>query len=221
MDASAQSRSGIGVSLFPNYSNRRLVVYGNTSQAQIDSLEMVEGVRPSYSGGFFLSYRGEKVGVQAGLNYSENGFRGQRADLPITDPQASRFTEYSIDYRSRQIEVPFSLHFYQELTNKDEFFFMLGSGLNYNLQGQYLTTYYAGDITEEQTRDLEELRRLNFSFQTAMGWERALTDNWILSIAPTFRLWMAGAINDEFLDRNFNLYQLGLRVTVRWERELE
>ncbi len=216
----AQATRGYGISLYPNFSHRRLVVYENTSQAQIDSLEMVEGFRPSYAAGLVMSFRGEKAGFQIGLNYSETGFRGDRSPLPITDPEANRFTEYQVDFRTRQIELPLALLFYQELTPKDEFFFLLGTGISYNLQNNFLITRFNGDISEKEEQALDEdTRPLNYNFQAAMGWERQLSRDFVMSIAPTFRLWMQGLIRDDFAPRNFNLYQLGVRLTFRFETQ--
>lgn len=218
-ESRAQSRQGIGIGLFPNYSHRRLVVFQNYSQNQVDSLETAERFRPSYSAGLLLSTRGEKVGLQIGLNYAEVGYRGTRTPLPITDPRANRFTEYRLEFRGRQVMVPLSILFYQELSEQDEFYFLLGSGLSYSLKNDFVTTYFSGDISEREVAEAPgEFRRINYCFEAAMGWEHHFGGKLTLTLAPTFRLWMSGLLTEGELNRN--LYQLGMRMGLRmdWER---
>jgi hypothetical protein len=217
--AFGQNYSGIGINLFPNLSHRRLVAFDTDAQNQIDSLEANEMARPSYAGGLVLSYRGKKAGVQVGLNYSQTGYRGVRRNIPFNDPQAANFSEQAYSFRSQQLEVPFSVLFYQALSDKDDFFFSLGSGLSYNLSNQDITTRYAGDISEREVAEAQgDFRRINYAFQTSMGWEHRFNDKWVMSVAPAFRLWLGGLYRDEPLNRN--LYQAGLRVTFRFEREI-
>jgi len=217
--AFGQNYSGIGINLFPNVSHRRLVAFDPDAQNQVDSLEAYEVSRPSYAGGLVLSYRGKKAGVQVGLNYSQTGYRGIRRAIPFNDPQAANFSEQAYAFRSQQLEVPFSIFFYQALSDKDDFFFSLGSGLSYNLSNQDITTRYAGDSSEREVKTAAgDFRRVNYAFQTSMGWEHRFNDKWVMSVAPTFRLWLGGLYRDESLNRN--LYQAGLRLTFRFEREI-
>jgi len=217
----AQQYSGIGINLFPNYSHRRLVNFDISMQAQVDSLELNEVARPSYSGGFFLSYRGSKAGVQVGLNYSQSGYRGKRQTIPFGDPNRANFNEQQYQFRAQSIEVPFSVQFYQNLSDKDDFFFALGSGISYNIINQDIITRFNGETSDREVSDIEndDFRRINYSFQTAMGWEHKFSDRIVMSLAPTFRLWLGGIKRDALLNRN--LYQFGLRLTFRLERELE
>lgn len=217
----AQQYSGIGINLFPNYSHRRLVNFDISMQAQADSLETNEISRPSYATGLVLSYRGRKAGVQVGLNYSQSGYRGTRQPIPFGDPQRANFNEQQYQFRAQSIEVPFSIHFYQNLSDNDDFFFVLGSGLSYNFSNQNIITRFNGETSSREIleNDDDDFRKVNYSFQTAMGWEHKFSDRIVMSIAPTFRLWLAGIKRDALLNRN--LYQFGIRATFRWERELE
>ncbi|WP_020534136.1 outer membrane beta-barrel protein [Lewinella cohaerens] len=217
----AQRYSGIGVNLFPNYSHRRIVNLDLNMIGQADSLEISEFARPSYAGGIVLSYRGKKAGVQVGLNYSQTGYRGKRTAIAFNDPNRANFDDEQYSFRAQNIEIPFSVLFYQNLSEKDDFFFSLGSGLSYNLSNQDIITRFNGESSarEVNTIDSEDFRKVNYCFQTSMGWEHKLSQNMLFSIAPTFRLWLAGIYRDSLLNRN--LYQFGLRATVRFDRELE
>ena len=97
----------------------------------------------------------------------------------------------------------------------------LGSGISYNLSNQDIITRFNGETStrEVNTIESEDFRKINYCFQTSMGWEHKLSENMRFSIAPTFRLWLAGIYRDALLNRN--LYQFGLRATVRFDREVE
>lgn len=217
----AQQYSGIGINLFPNYSHRRLVNFDISMQAQADSLEANEMARPSYATGLILSYRGRKAGMQVGLNYSQTGYRGKRQEIPFGDPNRANFNEQQYQFRAQSIEVPFSVQFYQSLSDQDDFFFALGSGISYNLSNQNIITRFNGETSDREVNndDNEDFRKVNYSFQTAMGWEHKFGDRLVMSIAPTFRLWLAGVKRDVLLNRN--LYQFGIRTTFRFDREIE
>jgi hypothetical protein len=217
----AQRYSGIGINLFPQYSHRRIVNLDLNMIGQADSLEVSEFARPSYATGIVLSYRGKKAGVQVGLNYSQTGYQGKRTSIPFNDPNRANFDEERYSFRAQNIEIPFAVVFYQNLSEKDDFFFSLGSGISYNLSNQDIITRYNGESStrEVNTIESEDFRKANYCFQTSLGWEHKLSENMLFSIAPTFRLWLAGIYRDALLNRN--LYQFGLRATVRFDREVE
>lgn len=217
----AQRYSGIGINLFPQYSHRRIVNLDLNMLNQADSLENNEFARPSYATGLVLSYRGEKAGVQVGLNYSQTGYRGKRTPIAFNDPNRANFDEEQYSFRAQNIEIPFSVLFYQTLSEKDDFYFSLGSGLSYNLSNQNIITRFNGETSAREVNNIEneDFRKVNYCFQTSMGWEHKLSENMLFSIAPTFRLWLAGIYRDALLNRN--LYQFGIRATVRFDREVE
>ncbi|MEZ4986594.1 MAG: outer membrane beta-barrel protein [Saprospiraceae bacterium] len=215
-------RSGVGVEVFPHFSNRRLLAFdlSTTPQYRLDSLELAETALPSYSTGLTVHHRGNKVGVQASLYYSRVGYSSQRTRIPFGDPFAARFTDQQYRFLSQQITIPFAILFYQELSDKDDFFFLLGSGLSYNMKNQDIIERFEGDISEKEIKDSAfDYRRLNYSFQTGMGWEHRFNENWVMSVTPTFSIWLAGLYVDEPISRN--LYQLGVRVGVRYDRWFE
>ncbi|RMF04671.1 MAG: hypothetical protein D6772_00255, partial [Bacteroidetes bacterium] len=116
--------------------------------------------------------------------------------------------------------VPMSVLMYQQLTDKDDFYFLLGTAISYNLQSEDQIVLYAGDISERRNQKApQDFRRLNYAFQTAMGWEHRFGGRIVMNVAPTFKMWLAGLYRGEAL-LNRNIYQLGLRVAFRLDREL-
>lgn len=219
LSAQAQQRSGFGVSLFPNYSHRRLVAFDLSAQSEADSLEASETSVPAYAAGVFLSYRSEKAGIQVGLNYAQSGYTSKRIPIPANDPARANFSEQRYSFRAHQIEMPFAIYFYQALSDKDEFFFSMGSGLSFNLNNKDVITRFAGETNDKQITEAEgDFRKLSYNFQTSMGWEHRMGQNLVFSLAPSFRIWLAGIYREAPLNRN--LYQFGLRATIRFDREI-
>ncbi len=211
--------AGYGIELLPHLSNRRLIAFDLSSQMEIDSIQDNEYGLPSYSAGIFMNYRGEKIGIRFGLNYMELGYRGKRAPIPFNDPFASQFSEIEYTFKTQQIEAPVAVLFYQQLSEKNEFYFLLGTGISYNLSNKDIHTRYENEIKKTTTTDApQDFRPLNFSLQTAMGWEHHFNKNFTIDIAPIFKLWMSGLYKAEILNRN--LYQIGLRVGIRFDQEI-
>jgi hypothetical protein len=209
-----------GFDLFPHYGHRRLAVDESYTQIQIDSLEAAERYRPGIGAGLFVSWRAQKVGFQTGLSYLNTGYRSPQTPFQPTDPNSINFTDFRQVFRSQQIEIPACVYFYQELTPKDEFFFMFGTGLSYNFSNEDVLVRYNGETTDPVESDPAfSFRAVNIAFQTAMGWERHLGERMTLSVQPTFRFWLSGLYpSDTSINRN--LYQLGFRIGFRFDRPI-
>lgn len=219
LQAQENRSAGYGIELFPHLSNRRLVAFDLSNQVEIDSIQANEYTLPSYGVGVFLNYRGEKIGLRMGLNYMELGYRGKKVAIPFDDPFASQFSEIEYTFKTQQIEAPVSFIFYQQLSEKDEFYFLLGTGISYSLGNKDIYTRFEDGAQETATTDApQDFRPLNFSLQTGMGWEHHFKKNITLDIAPVFKLWMSGLYKAEILNRN--LYQIGLKIGIRFDREI-
>ncbi len=212
----SQARAGWGLSLEPSLSGRRLVGFG-LPDAEIKRLDSLERNTLGYGAGLFYSMRGEKVGVQIGLNYVQLGYDTRRTLLPENSPYRDGYDEIREGFRSRLLELPFSLLFYQSLGSRDDFYFLLGANAGFALSQTTNLTLYNESSSERISLEPEgDFRRLNFAFRTGMGWEHLLGTNWVLSLQPTFTFWLNGVLQ-ETLEVNRNLYSLGLRVAVRKE----
>lgn len=209
-----------GLNLYPHLSNRRLVAFDEYAQSEVDSLERYESARPSLGLGFYLNYRALKVGIRTGVNYMQVGYTGERQAIPLNDPLASEFTDFKKDFVSHQIEVPFSLLFYQQLSPKDEFYFLLGSGLSLNIANRDVFTRYEGSVSEkERVKPEEDFRAVNVCIQTGLGWERQISRQLRMGVAPVFKLWLSGLYTDEILNRN--IYQMGINLSFSLHQKVE
>lgn len=223
-DLAAQTGTWYSINLFPNYSNSRLIVFDNLTQDQIDVIDSLETSKPSYAIGGAMQWRGEFLGFQLGANLVNTGYRSIRQRIPAGDPYEGRGEEYEQTFTNYLIEVPAEFTFYQTLNDKNEFFFMLGTGLAYSLSNRTRTTLYdegGGAGGQESTASDSDIlfRKVNLEFQTALGWEHAFGPYVRLSVQPTFQFWLRGLYLDELINRN--LYSLGVRVGLKFGRLLE
>jgi len=218
----AQAGFSWGISLYPNYSDRRLIAYSFITQDEINRLDSLEGGRFSYSGGILAEWRTEKVGFQTGLNFMNTGYRTIRETLLPGDPDEGQGTERSFLFRNFNIEVPAELHFYQEVSPGNEFIFTLGGALSYNIANSSFKILHSDgnseriDVADEE----QEFRPLNIAFVTAVGWETDISETFSLVIQPTFEFWMRGIFTTTS-DLNRNLYNLGVKVNLKFRTVYE
>ncbi|MCB0629680.1 MAG: outer membrane beta-barrel protein [Saprospiraceae bacterium] len=218
---SAQIGTWYSINLYPNYSNRRLIVFDNLTQDQIDVIDSLETRKPSYSIGGAIQWRGEFLGFQLGANFVETGYRTIRQPIPAEDPFSGRAEEYQQTFSNYLLEVPAEVTFYQVLNEKNEFFFMMGTGLAYSISNRTTTRLYNGGSpqTEKNATEGPFFRKMNMEFQAALGWETAFSPTMRLVIQPHFQFWMRGLYQDELINRN--LYSLGVRVGLKFGQLIE
>jgi hypothetical protein len=203
-----------GVSLHPNFSNRRLIALGIYSEQDIVTIDSMETSRPSYSGGVFANWQGEKIGLFVGLNYMSTGYRSIKNIIWEDDPLSPKYSHQRFNYENKNIEIPIVLQFIQRPDEKNSIYFNLGMALSYNLQNTEKSIYYSGEekITGETTKlSQDPFRRTNYALQTGMGWKYAFDSGFAITIEPVFVMWVKGILKDTELNRS--IYSLGLRTS--------
>lgn len=222
LDLAAQMGTWYSINLYPNYSNRRLIVFDNLTQDQISDIDSLEAAKPSYSIGGAIQWRGEFIGFQVGANFMNTGYRTIRQTIPADDPFAEQAEEYEQTFTNYFVELPVEITFYQTLNENNEFFFMLGTGVAYNLSNRTRTRLFTNsseDPVDNSPTDEVDFRNIHWEFQAALGWEKAFNPNLRLLVQPTFQFWTRGLYVDELINRN--LYSLGMRVGLKFGRLLE
>ncbi|WP_170110440.1 outer membrane beta-barrel protein [Flavilitoribacter nigricans] len=222
LDLSAQEGTWYSINLYPNYSDRRLIVFENLNQTQIDAIDSLEAAKPSYSIGGAIQWRGEFIGFQLGANLVNTGYRTIRQAIPADDPFSGQADEYEQTFTNYLLEVPVELTFYQTLNENNEFFFMMGTGIAYNLTNRTRTTLFSNGGTnpvDNSPTDEVDFRNINVEFQAALGWEKAFSPNLRIVVQPHFQFWLRGLYVDELINRN--IYSLGVRLGVKFGRLLE
>lgn len=222
LELAAQMGTWYSLNLYPNFSDRRLIVFDNLSQEQIDRIDSLERARPSYSIGGAIQWRGEFIGFQLGANFVNTGYRNSRQPIPDISPFFGQAEEYEQVFSNYMIELPVEITFYQTLNENNEFFFMLGTGFAYNISNRTRTTLFSNggtDPVENSPSDHAAFRKTNMEFQAALGWEKALNPNLRILVQPHFQFWMRGLYVDELINRN--LYSLGVRLGLKFGRLIE
>ena len=205
-----------GINGTPNFSHRRLIAQDVIDRPKIDSLEELEIARFSYSAGIHARWRTDRIGFQTGLNFVNSGHRTQRVAVESTDPAPPNATEKRTVYQHLFIEAPAELYFFQEIDDKNDFFFMMGISFAYNLNNATNIIFYDGENSDVVAEDVEdgEFSSINYSFLTGMGWEHHFNESFSLSLQPTFQFWLRPLFNDINVPLNRNLYALGLRASL-------
>lgn len=204
-----------GLEVYPNYSHRRLIAQTTIPNSEIRELEAMEVGRFSYTAGLFAQWRGQRAGFQAGLRFMDTGYRTVRTNLSLDDFPPPGAEQKRNIYQNLNLEIPAELQFYQELNEKNDFFFMIGLSLAYNLANYNNTVFYTGekpDVRREKA-DNENFARIHYSFQSGMGWEHHFSENFSVVVQPTFQFWMSALLKET--DINRNLYSVGLRLGVK------
>lgn len=213
----AQSEFFWGASFHPNISNRRLIALGTLSESQAGSLDSIEMHRISYSTGLFLGWRGEKAGIQFGLNYMDTGYRTLKAIIPPDDPQSGNGEERRFVFQNVHLELPVDLQFAHDLDDANAFLFMLGVSFSYNIKNYQKTVFFNGDqqSVEKVEDTMNEFTRFNYAFQTGVGWERDINDRFAFVLQPTFKFWLKGILTPSSGEINRSLYNLGLKIAFK------
>ncbi len=212
----AQASFQWGMEAYPNYSHRRLIAQTGLTQKQIQELENRETGRFSWSAGAFVQWKGQRAGFQTGLRFADSGYRSVRMPLTADDTPPQGATAKREEYQSLFIEAPAEVQFYHELSEKNEFFFMLGLSMAYNLANRNKTIYYTGETNQVDvtTPDKEAFSNVHYSFLTGMGWEHHLSEGFTMVLQPTFQFWMSNLLVEA--DVNRSLYSVGLRLGVKF-----
>lgn len=213
----AQSTFRWGVNLYPNLTHRRLIALSNISQPAIDSIEKREVSRPSLSAGFTMGWRGKKLGFHTGINFVDAGYRTVKEATPEGDPKIELGSQRRFAFQNNYFEIPAEVNFYQSLGERSAFYFMLGSAISINTTNRYDTIYYSGErVTSASGQaDSDDFRRINYAFQTGMGWEYAFSERLMMVLTPTFKFWMRGVLKENDLNRN--LYSIGLNARLLFQ----
>lgn len=204
-----------GLEVYPNYSHRRLIAQTTISNSEIRELEAMEVGRFSYTGGLFAQWRGQRAGFQAGLRFMDTGYRTVRTNLSPDDFPPPGAEQKRDIYQNFNLEIPAELQFYHELNEKNDFFFMIGLSLAYNLANYHKTAFYTGETPEvrREKADNDNFARIHYSFQSGMGWEHHFNEGFAIVVQPTFQFWMSSLLKET--DINRNLYSVGLRLGVK------
>lgn len=204
-----------GISLHPNFSNRRLIALGiNTSEQDIITLDSFEMNRPSYSGGIFVNWQSDKLGLFIGLNYMSTGYGTLKYSVIPTDPLFGQADDVKLFHTNTNIELPFIVQFIQRPSEKNSIYFNMGGAFSFNLQNSVNSVYYNGQekfTTEKTKQDGSLYRKFNYAFQTGMGWKHTFDNGFAVSIEPVFVMWLKGILKDNELNRS--IYSLGLKTS--------
>ena len=211
-----QAEFGWGLEVIPNFSNRRLIAQPNVPRDEIRALEELETARPSYSAGAFAQWRGGRAGFQTGLRFVNTGYRTVRSGIVDEDDPPLGAEQKRNDFQNLFLEIPGEILFFHELDDKNDFFFMMGFSLAYNLANYENTLFYTGESPERRRIKAEQsdFNPVHINFLSGAGWEHRFGESFALVLQPTFQFWLRSLLQQADLNRN--LYAFGLKVGVKF-----
>ena len=203
-----------GLSVHPNFSDRRLIALGDITDQEIETLDSLENNRPSYSSGIFVNWQSEKLGLYLGLNYMNTGYSTLKQPIPTGHSLFGQATNLKQVYINTNIELPFVVQFIQRPNEKNAIYFNMGGAFSYNIRNTLKTVYFDGQetfSTEKETQDPTFFRKFNYAFQTGMGWKHTFDNGLAFTVEPTFVMWLKGVLINTELNRS--IYSIGLRTS--------
>jgi len=212
----AQAELSWGIHATPNVSHRRLIAQEDIDRREVNRLDSLEVAKFSYKAGAFVRWRSERVGFQTGLNFMNSGHRTLRGPVQAGDPAPLNADDKRTVYEHYFIEAPAELQFFQELDEKNDFLFMMGLTIAYNINNSTRLVFYDNEGQEvvDQDTDNSRFTKLHYNFATSMGWEHAFSESFGITLQPIFQFWLSPLLNDPDISLNRNLYSVGLRAAV-------
>ena len=212
----SQAEFGWGLEIYPNFSNRRLIVQPSVSRDDVRALEALETARPSYTAGLFAQWRGDRAGFQTGLRFVNTGYRTIRANIAPEDNPPLGAEQKRNDYQNFFLEAPAEILFFHQLDDKNHFFFTIGLSLAYNLTNYETVIFYDGESRQPRRESIDkgDFVNLHYNFLSGMGWEHQFSDGFALVLQPTFQFWLKSLLQQAEVNRN--LYSIGIRLGAKF-----
>ncbi len=215
----AQQSSELGISLYPHFSDRRLLYVGNYKQSFIDSIDRNEMSRPSYEISLFWQKRSEKIGFYTGIGFLNTGYRTAIDTIENAPDQYPNANRRRIDLKNINITLPIELNFFQQINDYNEFSFGLGLAFSYNIRNYENNLYYSGNEYMgpiENNIGTAGHTRINTAFQSSVGWKHTFKNGFSFHLEPLFRMWFKPIQTQGEFARN--LYSLGIRTSFTFNR---
>lgn len=209
-DAGAQNEvleRSFGIEIQPQFNQRRISGTANSTVPELERIDSLEEGTFGYGLGFVYESRVDRIGFTTGLRYTRAGYGTTERTL------AGGTQTFSDRIVAHYIAVPVEVNFYQNATERDRVFFLLGLAPQFHLGTRVNRTL---DGTTERLEDDTDYRGIVLSFNTGFGYDRKLSDDWALRIQPNFQFFLNGNIRPDADTRaNRNYYQVGLRLVLR------
>jgi len=212
LSAQTYERS-FGLELAAHHGSRRITGGQNVQFTEVERQDSLEAGRGGFQIGIVFESRADKIGFTTGLRYLQTGYE-------VEEQAAGRIgSTFSEVVKASYVSIPFELNFHQDVTEKDRVHFILGVGAHLHLQTKSTKTLFQnGTETGLETivnDPTKAFRSPIISLNTGIGFDRKLSEDWAVRLQPNFQFFLQGNLRDNFDQTNRNLYQLGLRLTVR------
>lgn len=209
------ARISYGLQIAPGFSFRKSLPLNDTSIDDLIALDEFEMGEFAYSGGIRVEFNwGQKAGFQTGANFIQMGYQTGRARSIVQIEGMETVVEQEQQFNLKNIEIPFILNFYQEMSPKGRVYFKMGGSAVYSLSKKERTIEYIEDeVSNDSTKDITNGVDANISIQTGMGYEHTFNNQFALFVEPNFQYYLRSQHSDFKFGRQ--PYFLGVTVGVK------
>ncbi len=219
-----KSKFSLSAFISPTVAHRILRADNSVPDAIKEVYNDIETPKLGYSAGLLASYAvHEKVRIQTGISFSNNGYLFKKNDLTFgnqfngTGFDPALFPNgmpdaIKIVYQHYYIDVPVQVKYTFLKKKKLSFYAVAGTEANFNLSNKKTVTFWYEDDKDRETTDDNlnggyEYRKYNCSVTGGVGMDIALGSKVNIFVQPTYRQ-MLFSIVDAPLERR--LYSVGL-----------
>lgn len=204
-----------GIQVAPGFSFRKSLPLNDTSIDDLIALDELESGEFAYSAGIRVEFNwGEKAGFQTGANFIQMGYHTEleRSVVQIEGTETIVDREQRFDFKN--IEIPFILNFYQEMSPQGRIYFKMGGSAIYGISRKARTIEYVEEeVTSDNTTSIIDGADANISIQTGMGYEHTFAGRFALFVEPNFQYYLRSQHSDFKFGRQ--PYFLGVTIGMK------
>lgn len=204
-----------GVECATGFSYRRSLPIGMTSVDELLEIDQQERGNFGYLVGLRLLAGGDsKVNFSTGINYQRTSYRVRPLDIAVGDEQLVEVFEQRQQFDFHNIEVPFALHFYQDVAEQHRVYFKLGMAVLYHIgRNQTTSLFQEGTLREQNTTKINSGADLNTGLVMGLGYETKISQRLELFVEPVFRYYLRSHFDDDRFGRQ--PYLLGVSAGIK------
>ena len=183
-------RVQIGINISPDicFRTRKNIDGGSLGDIIVNEYNKIETIKISYSAGLNVCFNIKKfVSLEAGIQYSNKGYRTKFLDLVFEQPDPSLPEKVKMIYSYHYIDIPVKVNFTIG-KKKVRFFTSVGVTTNIFIEETQIGVLVYSDRTERKTSSTNtDYNNVNISPTISVGIDYKINNRMNLRVEPTFR----------------------------------
>jgi len=178
----------------------------------LDLLNVLDGPKLTHEFGIVFDFAiQKKITLASGVKYVVWGFNSKKRE-PLVNAD---YHHFKLKERSSFIEIPLKLKYYLN-TNKNRFYISCGYSPTVFLNTIEIGILYYTDEKEKLKNkdELRKFRKINMTGELGIGYEKTISNKFVLSINPNFRIQNFTFFDDERATQNRRLFFYGISFSL-------